>query len=105
MATVNKVIIQHHPANSKGRLPVIYEREDCTTVHGVAGAVYICGDSLIVSLSNIPERIDYDPNFNSLFILDDKRVSWYPEPRKVLEDSTLPSETVWQREVTPVAKA
>jgi len=94
---INKVEIKGYPADKDHVLPTIYEREGTTTVHGDISAVYVSSGTLVVLLRKMPERIDYDPYFNSLIALDMERTNQYDKPYTILTKSPKESITVWQR--------
>ena len=102
---IKKVIISSHPADDEGNIPDLYEHEGYASIHGNIRFVYFLLDELHVILAKPPARIDYDPYLNTLIPVDDERAKESNKPRTILLNSPKPGITVWQREVTPVAKA
>ena len=58
-------------------------------------ASFVYGNKMLtVDTSYIPERIDYDPYNNDLWILED--ASLYPEPKSIFDDKEPRPYTVWE---------
>jgi len=74
----------------------LVEQDNCCEVTGLGieiEGVIVHSDNIWVYLNNYPERIDYDPRFHNLYLLDKQHTEINPEPYSRLASST--SYTIW----------